>query len=129
MTFDDREPIHDPDAQLEREFIHQFLTRRGYDTFDDVPVSERQRLMQEASVYAAGKLAEGAARHHERFGPNAFAIRRSTSHVFGNRMVSISGVTSTRCVPSSPSDALTNAGSGYPCRPNTLPPTSNAAGS
>jgi hypothetical protein len=66
MTFDDAVPIHDPDAQLERELIHQFFTARGYDTVDEVPASERQQLMQEASVYAAGKLAEAAARHTER---------------------------------------------------------------
>ena len=58
--------MRDPDAQLENEFIDQFIATRGYERVDDIPADERQQVMQEASIYAAGKLAEGAARHIER---------------------------------------------------------------
>ena len=57
-------PMHDPQAQLERAFIDEFLRDRGCDlsTVDRRPPDERRSLMVGASQYAATKLAEIDAR-------------------------------------------------------------------
>jgi hypothetical protein len=69
MTLYDRDdvpPVHDPEAWLERELIAEFLHALGHDasTLDALPAPQRRHLLQDASVYAAGKLAEIEARAH-----------------------------------------------------------------
>lgn len=55
-----------PEGRLEQAFVDEFLRARGYDsaTLRALPEDERNRLQTEASVYAAGKLAEVEARSH-----------------------------------------------------------------
>jgi hypothetical protein len=62
----DRIPMQAPDAALEQAFIDAFLRTRGHDTssVEQLPEDERKRLLEEASVHAAGKLAEVEARAH-----------------------------------------------------------------
>jgi hypothetical protein len=57
-------PQQDPEGQLERDFIDEFLRMRGHDSrsVETLPVEERKHLLTEASVYAATKLAEIDAR-------------------------------------------------------------------
>jgi hypothetical protein len=59
-------PLRDPDRQLERALIDEFLRTRGHDStsVESLPVDERQRLLQGASIYAGGKLTEIEARAH-----------------------------------------------------------------
>jgi hypothetical protein len=59
-------PLHDPDGQLERALIDEFLRTRGHDstTVESLPVDERLRLLQAASVNAGGRLTEIEARAH-----------------------------------------------------------------
>ena len=56
----------DPEAQLERAFIDEFLRAQGHDSHSigGLPEEERQTLLKAASVYAAGKLTEVEARAH-----------------------------------------------------------------
>jgi len=58
--------LEDPESLLERGFIEEFLRARGHDSsrLNALPEDQRMRLLQEASVYAAGKLAEVEARAH-----------------------------------------------------------------
>ena len=58
--------LEDPESLLERAFIEEFLRARGHDPrgLAALPEDERMRLLQAASVYAAGKLAEVEARAH-----------------------------------------------------------------
>lgn len=58
------QPMHDPGAQLERALVEAFIRSRGHDpgALDALPADERKRLLSEASVYAAGRLAELEAR-------------------------------------------------------------------
>jgi hypothetical protein len=57
-------PSEYPEARLERALIDEFLRTRGHDSgsVDRLPEPERKRLLQDASIYAAGKLAEMEAR-------------------------------------------------------------------
>jgi hypothetical protein len=67
MRIDPDEPVQgDPVAGLERAFIAEFLERRGYTaaTLHDLPESEADALMKQASVYASAKLSEVEARAH-----------------------------------------------------------------
>jgi hypothetical protein len=69
MTLHDRDdvpPLHDPEGRLELELIAEFLHALGHDasTLDALPEPQRRHLLQDASVYAAGKLAEIGARAH-----------------------------------------------------------------
>jgi hypothetical protein len=59
-------PMTDPEARLEQALIDEFLKLRGHDapSLTRLPASDRQRLQREASIYAAAKLAEIAARAH-----------------------------------------------------------------
>ena len=56
----------DPESLLEQAFIDEFLWARGHDPsrLEALPGEERMHLLQGASVYAAGKLAEVEARAH-----------------------------------------------------------------
>jgi hypothetical protein len=59
-------PMEDPEAQLERALIEEFLLSHGH-VPDDVPAlpeDQRRHLLESASVYAAGRLAEIRARAH-----------------------------------------------------------------
>lgn len=59
-------PFEDPQAQLERAFIDEFLRSRGYNRADlhALPEPEARLLMVQASAYAAGKLTEVESRAH-----------------------------------------------------------------
>jgi hypothetical protein len=58
--------VEDPEAQLERAFIDEYLYQHGHDseTVRRLPEADKLRLLEAASVYAAGKLAEFEARAH-----------------------------------------------------------------
>jgi hypothetical protein len=62
----DSRPLQDPNALLEQALISEFLELRGYDLrcVGSLPDDERRRLLREASIHAAGKLAEVEARAH-----------------------------------------------------------------
>jgi hypothetical protein len=57
-------PLEDPQAQLERALIEEFLQRHGCSlaTVDLKPAGERRNLLKQASQYAAIRLAEIDAR-------------------------------------------------------------------
>ncbi len=58
--------MQDPQEQLARMYIDEFLRGRGY-TFDSVrqlPADQAKKIMAEASTYAACKLAEVERRAH-----------------------------------------------------------------
>ena len=59
-------PLDDPEAKLELALIEEFLHEHGRDLIDLAALAreERQRLLQEAAVYAARRLAEIGARAH-----------------------------------------------------------------
>ena len=68
MTFKDQgvQPMEDPQAQLERAFIDEYIRLHGHDP-DAVrllPTAEVMTLLEAASVYAAGRLAEFESRAH-----------------------------------------------------------------
>jgi hypothetical protein len=56
----DVQPMEDPEAQLERAFIDEYLRLHGHDPADVRLLSEVEvvALLEAASTYAAGKLAE-----------------------------------------------------------------------
>jgi hypothetical protein len=59
-------PMEDPKAQLERAFVDEYIRLRGYDP-DSVrlrPEAEVMTLLEAASMYAAGRLAEFESRAH-----------------------------------------------------------------
>src|SRR5687767_11093513 len=62
----DVQPMEDPNAQLERAFIDEFLRLSGHDpeALRVLPEPEVLALMEAASIYAAGKLAEFESRAH-----------------------------------------------------------------
>ena len=59
-------PMEDPEGQLEKALIEEFLRARGLDWagLHALPEDEAKRVLTEASVYAAAKLAEVEARAH-----------------------------------------------------------------
>jgi hypothetical protein len=59
-------PRQDPEGQLERALIDEFLRLHGHDATSvaALPADERTRLLQQASVHACGRLAEIEARAH-----------------------------------------------------------------
>jgi len=59
-------PMEDPEAQLERAFIDEYLRLHGQspESVCSLPEPEVIILLEGASVYAAGKLAEFASRAH-----------------------------------------------------------------
>lgn len=62
----DVRPMADPEGQLEQALIAEFLQSRGLDAagLAALPEEQRRHLLEEASIHAAGKLAEVAARAH-----------------------------------------------------------------
>jgi len=58
--------MEDPEGQLETALIEEFLRARGVDlaAVRALPDGEATRVLTEASVYAAAKLAEIEARAH-----------------------------------------------------------------
>lgn len=62
----DTRPIQDPEGQLERALIDDFLRARGLDAaaLHALPEDQAKRVLTEASAYAAMKLAEVEARAH-----------------------------------------------------------------
>lgn len=59
-------PMQDPEAQLERAFIDEYLRLHGHDpeAVRLLPEAEVITLLEAASIYAAGKLAELESRSH-----------------------------------------------------------------
>jgi hypothetical protein len=59
-------PRQDPEGQLERALIDEFLRMHGHDATSvaSLPAEERTRLLQAASVHACARLAEIEARAH-----------------------------------------------------------------
>lgn len=62
----DVRPMQDREGRLEQALIEEFLRMRGYEmhALQALPEEESKHLLQAASVYAAGKLAEVEARAH-----------------------------------------------------------------
>ena len=60
------QPMQDPEGQLEQALIDEFLRARGLDSDAVRALSDEdaKRILTEASVYAATKLAEVDARAH-----------------------------------------------------------------
>ncbi len=58
--------MEDPEGDLEQALIAEFLQNRGLDlhALHALPEAEAKHWLTEASVYAAGKLAEVNARSH-----------------------------------------------------------------
>jgi hypothetical protein len=56
--------LQDPESQLERAFIDEFLRAHGSDSdhVNSLPADAREWLLREASIYAAGRLTEVEAR-------------------------------------------------------------------
>ncbi len=66
-TRDPDAPVRaDQTAQFETALIEQFLRAGGHDParLHELPVEERERLLKEATAYAAGRLAEVESRAH-----------------------------------------------------------------
>lgn len=62
----DTRAMEDPEGRLEQALIDEFLRARGLDSsaLHALPEDEAKRVLTEASVYAAAKLAEIEARAH-----------------------------------------------------------------
>ena len=60
------QPMEDPEANLERALIKEFLKLRGLDlaALDAMGREEAARVLTEASIYAATRLAEVESRAH-----------------------------------------------------------------
>ena len=58
--------MQDSEGKLEKALIDEFLRARGIDpsALHTMPEEEAKHILTEASVYAAGKLAEVEARAH-----------------------------------------------------------------
>jgi len=59
-------PMEDPEGQLELALIEEFLLSHGHAPREvpTLPEDQRRHLLEAASVYAAGRLAEIQARAH-----------------------------------------------------------------
>lgn len=59
-------PMTDPEGALEAELIAEFLRSRGFEitALDALDEPHRKHLLEEASAYATGRLAEISARAH-----------------------------------------------------------------
>ena len=62
----DARPMEDPEAQLERAFIDEYLRLHGHEpeAVHLLPEAQRMTLLEATSIYAAGKLAEFESRAH-----------------------------------------------------------------
>lgn len=62
----DVQPMIDPEGALEAELIAEFLRSRGLDATSVSALDEdhRKQLLEQASAYATGRLAEISARAH-----------------------------------------------------------------
>jgi hypothetical protein len=63
---EDKQPMHDPLAELERHLISAYVAGAGHD-LDELRArtdEEARRLLAEASRYASAKLSEIEARSH-----------------------------------------------------------------
>jgi hypothetical protein len=60
------QPVRDPEGQLERALIDEFLRTRGHDlrSIQGLPTDQKDDLLRRASLYAAARLAEVGARAH-----------------------------------------------------------------
>lgn len=58
--------LEDRQGQLERALIDEHIRAGGFDPrkVNDLPAEQRDRLLKEASIYAASKLAEVESRAH-----------------------------------------------------------------
>jgi len=56
----------DPNAQLERALIEEFLALRGHtaSSLEQLPAAEADALLKEACLYASGRLTEVESRAH-----------------------------------------------------------------
>ena len=59
-------PVNDPHAQLERQFLAEFLSTRGLtlESLRNLPDDQAQALLKEASLFASGRLSEVESRAH-----------------------------------------------------------------
>ena len=59
-------PMEDPEGQLERAFMNEYFRLHGHDpeAVRSLPEAELITLLEGASIYAAGKLAEFESRAH-----------------------------------------------------------------
>ena len=67
MTTDpDVPPMTDPERQLEKTLIDDFIRMRGHEpgALERLTPADRKALLIDASIYAAGRLAEVEARAH-----------------------------------------------------------------
>jgi len=66
VTNADVHPMEDPHGHLELALIEEFLLAHGYAPreLNRLPDDQRRHLLEGASIYAAGKLAEIQARAH-----------------------------------------------------------------
>jgi hypothetical protein len=66
VTNSDVHPMEDPEGRLELALIEEFLLGRGFVPREvaALPEDERRRLLEAASIYATGKLAEIQSRAH-----------------------------------------------------------------
>lgn len=57
-------PMADPQAQLERALIDEYLHTHGYElrTLHELPAERVKEILRDAALYAAGKLTEVEAR-------------------------------------------------------------------
>lgn len=62
----DKQPLHDPLAELERHLISAYVAGAGHDLDELLRRADEdaKRLLAEASQYASGKLSEVEARSH-----------------------------------------------------------------
>ena len=66
MTYQDRQPLHEPLAELERQLIHTYVASAGHSLRELLARTDEdaRRLLAEASRYASAKLSEVEARSH-----------------------------------------------------------------
>lgn len=59
-------PIEDPEAKLERTLIDEYLRQQGRSRAElpSLPEDVRLKLLRDAGIYAAGRMAEIEARAH-----------------------------------------------------------------
>jgi hypothetical protein len=62
----DIRPMEDPEGRLEQALIEEFLLGQGHDprALDALPGDQRKHLLEAASIYASGRLAEIQSRAH-----------------------------------------------------------------